>query len=188
MTVATGVVGRADRTTAVTRLLLAAEGGGAAGGDRPPRGALHAREPMGVLIARTVRANDRRQLESTGAAVSGRPGGRRTHGLARDGARRRRRRETEELNRRPVDGHRRRRDVQGVHRRLHRSVAEQALNGARSTPISRRCVAKAWRIAWMPPHLLIPARRVASPYAFPTVEVSIGCWPPRAGKSQPRGW
>ena len=44
------------------------------------------------------------------------------------------------------------------------------------------------RIAWMSPHLVIPARRLASPWALPTVEVSMGCWPPRAGKSQLRGW
>ena len=104
---------------------MPAEDGGPAGFDRTHRGALDAGQPMGLLVARPMRAKNVRQFESVGASGSGRPRGRPTHGLAW----RRERREAEQLNRRPVDGHRRLRDVQVAHRCLNRSMAEQTLNG-----------------------------------------------------------
>ena len=66
MAIATGVVGDSHGAAPVTRLPMPAEGGGATGLDGTQSGALHSREAMGELIARTVRAHDVGELHPTG--------------------------------------------------------------------------------------------------------------------------
>ena len=104
---------------------MPAEDRGPAGFGGTHRGALHVGQDMGLPVARPVRAEDLRQLQSVGPSVSGRLRGRRPHGLDR----RRGHREAEQFDRRAVDGDGGLRDVQVAHGRLNRSMAEQALNG-----------------------------------------------------------